>query len=85
MDPGEKPLFIDELEMVPEPAVHLLTQYACSRVTIQFIGMYKCTYTVMLTRVIPSIRQEAAEQVRLLALQQRIVADGVVERHLTGR
>ena len=74
---------IDELEMVPKSAVHLLTQYARSRITIQFIGMYKCTYTVMLTRVIPSIRQEAAEQIRLLALQQRIVADSVVERQLS--
>ena len=61
MNPREKFLFIDELEMVPEPAIHLLTQYSCSRVTIQFIGMHECTYTIMFTCVIPSVWQEAAE------------------------
>ena len=68
MNPREKFLFIDELEMVSKPAIHLLTQYARSRISIQFIGMHERTHTVMLTRVIPCVWQEAAKQVRLLAL-----------------
>lgn len=73
IDSREELPFIDKLEMISKPAVHLLTQYTRSCVAIQFIGMYKRAHAIMLARVIPRVRQEATEQVDS-PLQQRVIA-----------
>lgn len=84
MHASEQLLLIDELEMVPQPLIHLFTQSTSTGITIQFIRVYEGTYAQLLFGVVPCVRQEAAEQVGLLALQQRIIADRIVESKLSG-
>ena len=85
VDTGEQFLLIDELEVIFESAVHLFAQYTGARVSIEFVRVHERAHATRLARVIPCIRQEATEQIRLLASQQRVIADGIVKCQLAGR
>ena len=83
MDAIKQFLLVEELEMVAEPTQHLFAQHAGLHIGIHLIGVNERADAIGLPRILPRVRQEAAEQIRLLPLQQRIVAHRIEERRLS--